>query len=343
MSLTFEIIESTDGAKLEELRQFVEGHTERSIWQHPDMFLFYQGQENHAAFFILARNEQKQIKASLLAIQQWEAGKLRKHLTQRCLVLGVPLIAALDPLSLRQLLLRLQRRAGHKNLFIQFRPLSGKLRHEKQFIKFGFEIQERINIHIPVKDIKTNWQKLSESKRRQIRKSRQKGAYIQTAKTEADVKAFYAILKELYQKKIGKPLPPVAFFKSLLRQSNGNHPALLLLVKHKEKVCGGILCALTPEKCIYEWFVCGLDREFRPKGIYPSVMATWAAIEYALENNIPEFNMMGAGKPGIPYGVREFKLRFGGRAVPDFRYNKVQNGALYQLAEFLYNVKRWIH
>jgi len=40
------------------------------------------------------------------------------------------------------------------------------------------------------------------------------------------------------------------------------------------------VCPILQRKVIYEWYVCGLDREI--KDVYPSILATWAAIDYAV-------------------------------------------------------------
>lgn len=55
------------------------------------------------------------------------------------------------------------------------------------------------------------------------------------------------------------------------------------------------MCPILKGKAIYEFYVCGNDSE--NKNRYASVMANWAAIEYASKNNIPTFDFMGAGKP----------------------------------------------
>lgn len=81
------------------------------------------------------------------------------------------------------------------------------------------------------------------------------------------------------------------------------------------------------EKCIYEWFVCGEDRQY--KNVYPSICATWGGIEYAAQNGIPLFDFMGAGKPDIEYGVRDFKAEFGGTLVEHGRFCYVANPMLF--------------
>ncbi|NCB68821.1 MAG: GNAT family N-acetyltransferase [Bacteroidia bacterium] len=100
----------------------------------------------------------------------------------------------------------------------------------------------------------------------------------------------------------------------------------LLVVKSEDKILGGILC-VGDGNVLYEWFVCGDDGEL-PK-VYPSVMATRAGIEYAVNNGYRMFDFMGAGKPDSKYGVRDFKARFGGKLVEHGRF-------LYICSPFLY-------
>ena len=105
---------------------------------------------------------------------------------------------------------------------------------------------------------------------------------------------------------------------------------------HDDDVIGGILCPISPGKTIYEWYVCGLDDQY--KELSPSTLATWAAMDYGLRNNIPKFDFMGVGTPTKPYGVREFKRRFGGEMTNFGRYSRVNNKLLYFIAEVGYNI-----
>ena len=82
---------------------------------------------------------------------------------------------------------------------------------------------------------------------------------------------------------------------------------------------------------VYEWFVCGKDAEI--KDIYSSVLATWAAIEYAANEGLTRFDFMGAGKPDQDYGVREFKSKFGGELVNYGRFVRINQKLHYQVGK----------
>ena len=93
-----------------------------------------------------------------------------------------------------------------------------------------------------------------------------------------------------------------------------------------------MMCPVFADKAIYEWYVCGLDEEYKEQ--YPSVMATYAAIEYAKQNGIPMFDFMGAGVPDQPYGVRDFKMEFGGEVVEYGRYLYIRKPLLYKIGKW---------
>ena len=169
---------------------------------------------------------------------------------------------------------------------------------------------------------------MSEQRIRQVKKALKNGATICEAQSEQEIRDWYRILSQLYRTKVRTPLFSEEFFMQFYREGVGKY----LLVKHQGKVIGGMMCPILDGKAIYEWFVCGLDEEYREQ--YPSVMATYAAIEYAKRNNLPLFDFMGAGKPDIPYGVRDFKMEFGGELVEYGRFLCVRKPLLYKIGEF---------
>jgi lipid II:glycine glycyltransferase (peptidoglycan interpeptide bridge formation enzyme) len=195
---------------------------------------------------------------------------------------------------------------------------------------------------------------MSASRRRQIKNGLKSGAEIIEPENLKQLKAFYHILYALYRYKVNKPLPDWSFFSQFYKQTlkhwntetldhkntetqkHNNSVGIIRLIQYKDKIIGGILAPIWQNKVIYEWYVCGLDHEYKAQ--YPSVLATWAAIDYAIENKIETFDFMGVGTPEKDYGVRDFKARFGGDMVNYGRFTRVNNKTLYGIAELGYNV-----
>lgn len=313
--------------------------------------------------------EPSKIAASLLAVVVREKAPatallkpfagLYRSLTSRTIVYGGPLLGDTTRLQKElitgNLLKALHQQVRKRSLFTQFRNSHDLTDLIPLFRERRYEFQERLNLLVSCVSRDKAWQNLSASRRRQIRLSQKNGATIIENPDKNQVDAFYSILKDLYEQKIKKPLPGKPFFYALagLSETSRSTAANIspddqadkqtaysktLLVMHEGRVIGGIACVLTPGKCIHEWYVCGLDLEYKRRQIFPSVMATWAAIEYATANNIPTFDFMGLGKPGEPYGVRDFKEKFGGSWVNHGRFFRVNQAFLYFLVELGYNV-----
>ena len=263
-----------------------------------------------------------------------ETNTIKQYLTCRAIIIGGPLLAEdISNEALSMLLTSLKNlpslqggAGGRLPIYIETRNFHDYSKWKSIFETNGYAYQPHLNFHVDCMQ-ENMLATMSESRRRQIKKAIKSGVEIIEAQSQDDVIAYYEILKDLYMNKVKTPLFPVEFFLSFFDNSFGKY----LLVKYEGKIIGGIMCPILKARTIYEWFVCGLDEQY--KNQYPSVMATYAAIEYANSNNISCFDFMGAGKPDEAYGVRDFKARFGGEMVEYGRYLCVRKPLLYKLGK----------
>ena len=229
--------------------------------------------------------------------------------SRRAIIYGGPLAEVECPEALDLLIGHITAALKGRVIYSETRNLSDYSCFKQIFKKNGWEYVPYLNFHLQTADHDTMTRAISDSRLRQIKKARSAGVSWRKAESVDDVRAFYLILADLYRKKIRKPLMPWDFFRLFFEKQSG----VFLLVIYKDKVIGGIMCPLLENKAIYEFYICGLDEEYNEQ--HPSIMATWAAMEYAAENKIPVLDFMGAGKPGEGYGVRDFKADFGGEIV----------------------------
>ena len=317
---------------------FVNGHPNGTIFQSSDMFhLFSKTEKFHPV--PIAFTENGDIKGLLLAVIIKEYKSFIGYFSSRTVVYGGPLI---DPdmdhcdQIIDLLLKSLIEKVKNKSVFIQFRNFNDVNNCKQVFINNGFKFLERLNYLVDTSELAIVKQRMSDSKLRQIKKGLQLGAVIAEPADIDEVRAFYNILFYLYKFKVKKPLPGWSFFENFYHQSREGNLGIIRLVKYNNKVIGGILSPVFDKKSIYEWYVCGLDEEY--KNLYPSVLATWAAIDYAVQNKIMTFDFMGVGVPNRDYGVREFKARFGGNLVNYGRFGKINNQFVYVVTEVGYNI-----
>ena len=208
-------------------------------------------------------------------------------------------------------------------IYIETRNFHDYSRWKEVFETCGFLYQPHYDIHVHC----NAQHQMSERRQRELKRAIKNGAMVCEAQTEQEVRDWYQILHRLYQEKVRTPLFSEEFFLQFYRNGVGKY----LFVKHEGKVIGGMMCPILDGKAIYEWFVCGLDEEYREQS--PSVVATHAAIEYAKNNGLPLFDFMGAGVPEVPYGVREFKREFGGEIVEYGRFLCIRKLLLYWIGK----------
>ena len=169
---------------------------------------------------------------------------------------------------------------------------------------------------------------MSKSKSRQIKKGLQSAEIIEST-DENEVNDFYQLLQNLYHEKVNKPLAPKEFFNFFRDQLLPKGLGKFLLIRHEGKIIGGIVCPIFPGKAIYEWYIAGMDKEYKEQ--YPSILSTWAAIAEGQKMNLKHFDFLGAGKPDADYGVRDFKAKFGGELVQFGRYEKIHKPFLMKI------------
>jgi len=310
---------------------FVSAHDRGNIFQAPEMYDFFVSVRNYRPLAIACLDENEKIHGLVLVVIEKEHRGFIGKFSSRAIVWGGPLLAeSADENVLDLIMDAFIKKLGKKTIYLELRNLFSFADKMAVFKDSGFVFKEHLNFHVPTAAGENPQKKLSSNRKRQIKKSLASGASIEETATLEQVDEFYRILFDLYKNKVRKPLPDYSFFKNffLAREKLG----IYLLVKFNGKVIGGILCPIFQDRAMYEWYVCGLDEEYPEQ--YPSVMATWAAIEYAQKKGIKYFDFMGAGAPDQDYGVREFKARFGGELVNHGRFIRINNRILYNFGKF---------
>lgn len=266
-----------------------------------------------------------------------EKSAVKQWLTRRAIIIGGPCFAddcANEEVSLLLSTLRQQLSTGaNAPIYIESRNFNDYSRWKDAFASAGFDYKAHLNFHVDCRDKEAMWERMSENRRRQVRKAQATVECLTNEGiSELEVREWYEILRMLYRTKVKTPLWPVEFFLEAYRQGVGK----FLLVKHEGKVIGGSMVVMSErvkelgnEGTVYEWFECGLNADYKEQ--YPSVMATWAGMQYANGNGCARYDMMGAGVPGVPYGVRDFKSEFGGDMVEHGRFLCVCKPLLYKL------------
>ena len=310
---------------LDAWNDFIERNGHASPFHLPSFFRFFNTTENISAK-AYAVTENDTLKALAVVTIHAEKGPAG-FFSRRQIIYGGPLADDDSPSALNMLLVTIDKKTDAGVIYSEVRNLSDYSLLKDVFIRNGYEYIPFLNLRVDTRDQDLMIKRMSNSRLRQIRKAEQQSVTCTEALNEIEVRLFYMMLKDLYKKKLHKPLPSEDFFVKFYAQGLGKY----LLVRHHGEIIGGIMCPMLPGRALYEFYICGRDDDY--KSLYPSVMATWSAMEYACRNNFQFFDFMGAGKPDEPYGVREFKSRFGGELVDYGRFIKVNKPFLYKMGK----------
>jgi hypothetical protein len=270
---------------------------------------------------------------------QSDGGMIKKMLSRRAIVIGGPLLSAnITDAQLSAMLTAVKQLPTTRNcIYIETRNLNDYSCWRNTFETCGFNYVPHYNFHQDTTSIEAVNSKLSRTRKRHIHVGLRDGATIELVSNETETTVFYHILSDLYRHKVKKPLPPLEFFQRLRQLPS----AQLLSVKYQEHLIGGMAYVELQGRVGYEWYVCGLDDTY--KSLYPSELATYAGLQYAASCRCSRFDYMGAGKPGVPYGVRDFKSLFGGTLVEHGRFLVVNNKLVYTLGKTAVTLLSKIH
>lgn len=301
-----------------------------STWfQSAEAYNFYSSLPELFKPFVYAIENSGLLKGIIVGYITCEKNALKQFFTRRAIVIGGPALAGdITDEELSCLLNTVKSELKRKVIYIETRNFNDYSKWRTVFEKCEFEYEEHLNFHVDTSSEDVVNANLGKSRKRDIKTSFRDGTTIIENPTLEQIKECYNILSNLYKVKVKTPLFPFDFFRKLWEMPFGK----FLLVELNDCIIGGTVCVEEKNKCLYEWFVCGKDGE--SKSIFPSSVATYAGIKYAMEHGCARFDMMGAGAPTESYGVRDFKAKFGGRLVEHGRFCYVCNLLLYQIGKY---------
>lgn len=278
--------------------------------------------------FLLIACDGDDVVGSLMGVLQTNGSGIKSYLSRRVIVWAGPLAAAGREVEITSFLLKeLKKFSSGKAIYIEFRNSFDTTPLKPVFLEAGFHYRDHLNYLVKTDEAAEVKKRMSSSRTRQIKSSLKEGAEIGEPLNEQEVMEYYDILQKLYKEKVKKPLSGPDMFLKFWKSNIGK----FFVVRKEGKVIGGIVCPVFENKIIYEWYVCGQDG--LDKNLHPSVLATWAPIEYGVQHGFSHFDFMGAGRPDQDYGVREFKARFGGQEVCYGRYEMIVNKPLYKVGK----------
>lgn len=279
--------------------------------------------------FVVQVHREGCLVGSVLGYVTKERCCLKQFFSARAVIFGGPLLAEnITNEELAQLLNEVKSECERRKvIYLETRNFRDFSYWREVFEQVGFTYVPHYDIHIDTSLKPRMLSRIHESKLRAVHKALAEGQSLVEVTTEEQISEWYQSLRHLYKTKVHRPLWPLDFFLHLWREGY----AKLLITTNKEdksderkQEIGGIFC-VKDATTLYEWYICG------------SSLVTYGALEYASDHGLECFDLMGAGEPGVPYGVRDFKMQFGGELKELGRYQIVNKQLRYKLGKLVIN------
>jgi serine/alanine adding enzyme len=201
----------------------------------------------------------------------------------------------------------------------------------------GYEFQEYLNIVNDVtQPVEIMWSKLQKRLQFAIRKCEKRGYVPREVPPETAIDQLYPLLQLSYRHS-GVPLADSSLFDAGVRELAADGRAKFFGVYNGDRALA-MDAILAFKDRIYLWYG-GVTRDCDGA---PCSLLRWFEMKCAHEHGYAISDSGGAGWPHIPYGVRDFKRKFGGEVVQYGRYRKVFSPFKLALAERVYKLRRAI-
>ncbi len=266
---------------------------------------------------------------TLLAIIQKQFAGLFSVLSSRAVIIGGPLIADNDAELFDRILKEYDNLIAKRVVYSQIRNLNDTLMRKYTFINNGYKYQEHLNFLIDLrKSTDQLWKELNSKRRNKIRKAMKANVTVKQIMNQIDFQESYDILYKVYQR-ARLPLPDCQYFNNIFNTAGDNY--FFPWGAYYQNKLIGTMYTFVYNKIVYDWYA-GANTEFYSK--HPNDIIPWEIFKQTKEFGCSLFDFGGAGKPGVPYGVRDYKKKFGGQMVNYGRFEKIHHPGLYNIARF---------
>jgi serine/alanine adding enzyme len=293
--------------------KFVAQHPDGSIFHTPEMHRVFAETLHHRPSVWATVDDDGAVHALVTPVSITTLGGTSGAFTARLVSFAGPLVAdgPGSGAALGTLLRVYQRRTRRSALFTEFRNHADTTGVVSSLAACGFRHEPHLNFLIDLTPAREQlWIRIRPSARRNIRNARRLGVTVEVARTADQIDAGYELLRSVY-KRIRVPLPDRSLFAAAHRILGPLARFKALLAYHDGRPIG-VLTLLMYKSIVYYWYTATLREYARYRA---GDLLVWDAIESGHEEGYSALDFGGAGRPDEPYGVRDFKAKFGGRLV----------------------------
>lgn len=291
----------------------------------------YAHTTNNQPIIVVAK-KQGRVVGVLLATVITNGNVLTKHLTARSIIIGGPIVANDNPEITRLLIEEYKRRLPYYVIYTEIRPVYNmdglaNILQANGFVRKGhYNILLRIN-----RSKKELWEGLHKERRRNIGQAQKAGLRFREVRKEKERRNVIQLLEQTYHRK-HVPFTGSSLFEHLPDIMPEN--VHFFAAYYNGKMIAGQI-RLGYKELLYAWYAGSDESYFK---LRPNDFLMWNVICWGQRHGYNVFDFGGGGEPGVAYGVREYKLKYGCEIYDYGRYVYAHRPLMYKLGTQAYKM-----
>lgn len=298
-------------------------HHEKGTVFQTTRYLVCFSRQNNSEYFGFAAVDGEDIIGLVAGVIMYNFFFPINCLTRRAVIEGGPI--ANDRCIEKKLIEAVTEYTRKRAIYTQYRNLWGLEEVRTAFEKLGYHYEPHLDIlhdlTIEKEDIIKN---ISKNKRGNVHKSLNKGVLFREAE-ETEWDECIDLILGTY-KRVGLPCQSRAYFLNAFKTMSDY---VRVFVADLDGAIIGTRVELCYKDLVYDWYA-GADDQY--KNYYPNDVLPYSILLWGKDNNYRSFDFGGAGRPDIPYGVRDHKMKFGGQLVEFGRFERINHKLVYTIA-----------
>ena len=300
---------------------FILNHKNGNIFQSPSYYYAITKTGLYSPYFFCVIDEKDEIKGVLVSVLYKQHKGVVGFLSSRSIIHGGPVILNSDNNILELILTEYLATMKNKAIYSQFRNSWIQVKEIDVFREKKIVFEDHLDIIVDLNQNEEKlWKDVHTKRRNEIRRAVKEGTSFRKAENMEDFESSYNILVEVY-KRVKVPIPSFYILKNIYIELSKQKLIQCFLAVNNGEIIGTMI-AFTYKNVIFDWYA-GAKKEFYKK--YPNDLIPWEVFMWGKENGYSSFDFGGAGKPNIEYGVRDYKLKFGGNLINLGRYEIIHN------------------
>ncbi len=297
--LTYEQIDKTAWA------EFVKAHPEGNVFQTPEMYEVYARTE-HTTPLVVAVAEDNEIVGLLLAQIITNGDSIASWLTARSIIIGGPLVQDEREDVLYCLIRAYKQLLPRKVIYSEIRPIYDMANIATYLQNIRWKRKGHYNLLMSLEKTQQElFDQMHKERRRNVNQAIKAGLVFREVTEISDVRAIVALIKRTYERK-HVPISYLDMFEEVYQHMKQYARFFASYTQEGIMVAGEV--RLCYNDLVYAWFA-GSDEDYFK--LRPNDFTMWNVICWGAEHGYKLLDFGGGGEPGVAYGVRDYKLKYG--------------------------------